>query len=142
MFTPKQQEEIKKLKEAGVSILGISKQLNISRNTVYKYINAEGGQRIGKDGRHLGFKGYLLDNEQQIVKRFLKLGGNCVDLAKDIQNDCPYQICLRTLQELCRKYRHQAVKKNRKQRLKKPHRKRSLTEIVDNNKFVPAVPEF
>ena len=45
MFTPKQQEEIKKLKEAGVSILGISKQLNISRNTVYKYINAEGGQR-------------------------------------------------------------------------------------------------
>ena len=142
MFTPKQQEEIKKLKEAGVSILGISKKLNISRNTVYKYINAPSGEHIGKDGRHLGFKGYLLDNEQQIVKRFLKLEGNCVNLAKDIQNDCPYQICLRTLQEFCRQYRHQVIKKPKKSKNKKPYRKRSLSEIVDNSKFVPVIPEF
>ena len=142
MFTPKQQEEIKKLKEAGVSILGISKQLNISRNTVYKYIKATDGQRVGKDGRHLGFKGYLVDNEQLIMQRFLMLEGNCVDLAREIQEDCPYQICLRTLQDFCRPYRSQVVKKPRKPRKKISNRKRSLTEIVDSSKYVPVIPEF
>ena len=142
MFTPKQQEEIKKLKEAGVSILGISKRLNISRNTVYKYIKATDSQRVGKDGRHLGFKGYLVDNEQQIMKRFLRLEGNCVDLAREIQEDCPYQICLRTLQDFCRPYRSQVVKKPRKPRKKISNRKRSLTEIVDSSKYVPVIPDF
>jgi predicted transcriptional regulator len=100
MFDSIFQNQIYELSKQGRSIRAIAKKLEISRQSVRKYI-----KNFQKPKPQDSFRNYLKINKETIKKVFFKMNGHCVPLLKKITETYKCKANLRALQIFCKQYK-------------------------------------
>lgn len=100
MFDSIFQNQIYELSKQGHSIRAIAKKLEISRQSVRKYI--KGFQKTKPQD---SFRNYLKNNKETIKKLFFEMNGHCVPLLRIITETYKGKANLRGLQIFCKQFR-------------------------------------
>ena len=100
MFDSIFQNQIYELSKQGQSIRGIARKLEISRQSVRKYIKGFQNPKAQDS-----FKNYLKINKETIKKLFFEMNGHCVPLLRKISESYKGNVNLRGLQIFCKQFR-------------------------------------
>jgi transposase len=100
MFDSIFQNQIYELSKQGHSIRAIAKKLEISRQSVRKYIKG-----FQKPKPQDSFRNYLKNNKETIKKLFFEMNGHCVPLLRKITETYNGKANLRGLQIFCKQFR-------------------------------------
>lgn len=116
MLDINQRKRIRAMADAGIAVKKIARTLEISRNTVRRWIRNQenASKRFGK------CQAFLQEHSEEIREQFISCEGHCVPLQRQIQEKFGTDVGLRTLQRFCKTFRHELKENPARTRFETP----------------------